>query len=174
MAGKDKYGHRETFPRFFKADYELQKKVGTGTLDPNTVSKVQTYLDSVQADITPELRAHLDAINLALAEARKVNYEREAFLPQILKPLMDTKSLGGMYHEMMICRISSFVLTFLEDVRKLDNDVIDIVTAYTKVAKLMMDLKIKDETNPHGQSFLSEIRNACKRYYDKQSAAIRG
>jgi hypothetical protein len=166
-----KYGYKESFPRFFKADFELQQKVGTGTLDAEAVANVQAYLDSVQADITPELRAALSDIESALAAVKDISYNREEFLPPITKSLMNVKSLSGTFHEMMVCRVSAFLLTFLEDVRKLDKDVADIVGAYIKVAKTLLDLKIKDETNPHGQSFLAEIRNACKRYYDKQAAA---
>lgn len=174
MAKKDKYGYRETFPRYYKADFELQQKVGTGTLDAEAVSKVQGYLDSVQSDVTPQLRQDLIVIENALAEAKKVSYDREQFLGTITKPLMNVKSLSGMFHEMMVCRVSAFVLTFLEDVRKFDDDVAEIIGAYLKVANTLMDLKIKEETNPHGQSFLAEIRNACKRYYDKQAASVKG
>lgn len=174
MAGKDKYGYRESLPRFFKADYELQKKVGTGTLDQNSVAKTQQFLDSVQVDVVPQLTEYLNEMEAVLKDARAVSYGREEFLPKITKPLMNIKATSGMFQEMMVCRVSSFVLTFLEDVRKFDNDVADIIGAYIKVTKTLMALKIKDETNTHGQSFLTEIRNACKRFYDKQANAVKG
>jgi len=174
VAKKDKYGYKESLPRFFKADIELQKKVGTGSLDNGTIGKAQAYLDSIQTDITPQLREYLMQMETALAHAREINYGREEFLPQVTKPLMDIKSISGMFHEMMVCRVSSFVLTFVEDVRKFDADVTEILSAYIKVVKTLLDLAIKDETNPHGQSFINEIRAAIKRYYDKQAAAKRG
>ncbi len=170
MAKKIKYGHRESFPRYFKADFELQQKIGTGTLDAGAVAEVQKYLDSVQADITPELQGYLAQIDAALADARGMTYDREQFLPAITRPLMDMKSMSGMFHEMMVCRISSFMLTFIEDVRRLDNDMMEIMSAYVKVTRAVLDLKIREETNPYGQNFLAEIRSACKRYYDKQAA----
>lgn len=172
MAKKEKYGHRETYPRFFKADHELQNRIGTGSLDPEALAKAHEYMSKVQTDIVPELRANLDHITGALAEARKINYDREEFLPGIVKPLMNVKSLSGMFQELMVCRVSAFLLTFLEDVKKFDNDVADIIEAYTKVANTLLDLKIREETNPHGQSFLTEIRNACKRYYDKHAEKV--
>ncbi|HEY8964343.1 MAG TPA: hypothetical protein VIN59_07785 [Alphaproteobacteria bacterium] len=172
MAKKDKYGHRESFPRFYKADHELQQRVGTGQLDPDVITKAQDYMNNVQTDIMPELRKYLDEVTGTLSEARKINYQREEFLPSIVRPLMNIKSVSGMFKELMICRVSAFVLTFLEDVKKFDNDIVDIIEAYTKVVKTLMDLKIKDETNPHGQSFLTEIRNACKRYYDKHAENV--
>lgn len=174
MAGKDKYGYKESFPRYLKADFELQQKVGTGSMDPEAVAKVQNYLDSVKTDVTPQLKELLAELEKSLGEAREVKYEREQFLPKILRPLMNVKSISGMFHEMMICRVSAFILTFLEDVRKFDDDIVDIIAAYVKVIRTLMDLKIKDEINPHGQSFLAEIRSACKRYYEKQSSAIKG
>jgi hypothetical protein len=174
MAKKEKYGHRDTFPRYFKADFELQQKVGTGTLDADAVSKVQAFLDQQVADVGPQLREMLADMDRILAASKETGYDREQFLPDITRPLMNIKAMSGMFHEMMVCRVSAFMLTFLEDVRKFDNDVVDIVGAYLKVAKTLLDLKIKEETNPHGQSFLQEIRNACKRYYDKQAAAVKG
>lgn len=174
MAKKDKYGYKESLPRFFKADVELQKKVGTGSLDNGSVGKAQAYLDSIKTDIAPQLRESLMLMETALANAREVNYGREEFLPDVTKPLMDIKSVSGMFHEMMICRVSSFVLTFVEDVRKFDADVTQILMAYVKVVKTLLDLGIKDETNPHGQNFINEIRAATKRYYDKQAAAKGG
>lgn len=174
MAKKEKYGHRDTFPRYFKADFELQQKIGTGSLDAEAVAKVQAMLDAVKVDIVPELRGLLDDMSKILTEAKGTGYDREQFLPNITKPLMNIKAMSGMFHEMMVCRVSAFLLTFLEDVRKFDNDIAEIIGAYLKVTKTLLDLKIKEETNPHGQSFLQEIRNACKRYYDKQTAAVKG
>lgn len=167
MARKDKYAQGTSFPRFYKADLALQQKIGTGPLDPTAVARMQDYLDSVQVDITPRLRELLNTLETAITQAAPVAYDRDAFLPGISRPLMEIKSESGMFHEMMVCRVSSFVLTFLEDVRKLDRDVLDIISAYVKVARMLLDLKIQDEKNPVGQSCLSEIRNATKRYYDK-------
>jgi hypothetical protein len=174
MAKKDKYAPRETLPRFYKADFELQKKIGTGTLDFATVAKMQAYLDALTTDVTPELRGHMDEILKILSEIQAMEYNREEFLPQITRALMNMKAISGMFHHMAVCRISAFLLTFLEDVRKFDNDVFEIVTAFTTVTKTLLDMNIRQETNPLGQTFLTEIRSACKRYYDKQAAAIKG
>jgi len=172
MAGKDKYGYKETYPRFYKADNELQQRVGTGTIDPATIAKAQDYMNAVNTDITPSLREDLHKIAGALAEARKISYDREEFLPHVTRPLMNIKSLSGMFNELMVCRVSAFMLTFLEDVKKFDNDIADIIDAYMKVVRTLLDLKIRDETNPHGQSFLTEIRAATKRYYEKHAANV--
>ena len=172
MAKKDKYGYRENPPRYFKADFELQQKIGTGQLDPEVIAKVQTYLDEVKIDVTPDLRNSLDVIASNLDEAKALTYDREQFLPAITRALMNIKATSGMFHQMMVCRVAAFVLTFLEDIKKFDNDIVEIITAYIKVTRTLMDMNITDETNAHGQQFLQEIRGACKRYYDKQSAAV--
>jgi hypothetical protein len=174
MARKDKYGFRESLPRFYKSDYELQQKAGTGTLDAEKIAKLQTYLDNVQVDIVPQLLESLGALQVSADEAAQINYGREEFLPQITKSIMDIKSNSGMFHEMAVCRISSFMLTFLDDVRKCDQDILNIIAAYIKVIKMLLDLKIKQETDPVGQTCLAEIRNVTKRYYDKSAAAIKG
>ena len=172
MAKKDKYKHSETFPRFYKADVELQQRIGTGTLDPAVIARAQEYMNTDAVDIAPELRMYMDQLAASVAEARKINYQREEFLPGILRSLMNIKSDSGMFQQMMVCRISAFVLTFLEDVQKFDNDIVEILDAYMKVTRTLLDLDIRDETNPHGQSFLTEIRAACKRYYEKHAANI--
>lgn len=174
MTKKDKYGPRETLPRYFKADFELQQKVGTGQLDATAVARVQDYLDKVDIDVTADLRASMDVIAANLDEARALSYDREQFLPVISRELMNIKAMSGMFRQMMVCRVSAFVLTFLEDIKKVDNDVLGILAVYLNVVRSLMDRKITDDTNAHGQAFLQEIRAACKRYYDKQSAAVKG
>lgn len=174
MAGKDKYGYREYFPRYYKADTELQQKVGTGALNADDVAKAQSFLDSANIDVSDSLREKIKNIESIILDVKNIDYDREEFLPKITRPLMDIKADSGMFNQMMICRVSAFLLTFLEDVRKLDNSVLDIMDVYTKVVKTLLDMKITDETNDHGQSFLSELRNACKRYYDKNAENIKG
>lgn len=167
MVKKDKYANTQGYPRFYKADTELQKKIGAGPLDQSVVAKVQAYMDSNKVDIKPELRMHLAEIVVMLGQIQATGMN-ETYIPVITRELMNIKSLSGMFQEMMICRISAFLLTFLEDARKFDNHVIEIVAAYTRVTKALLGLNIRDETNPHGQEFLTEIRNACRRYHGKQ------
>lgn len=168
MAKKDKYAHTDGYPRFYKADFELQKKIGTGPLDQGVVAKVQAYLDSAKPDVKPQLRLHLAEIVMMIGTIESTGM-KETYIPIITRELMNIKSISGMFHEMMICRVSAFLLTFLEDARKFDRYVVEIVAAYTRVTKILLDMNIKEETNPHGQAFLTEIRNACRRYHGKQA-----
>lgn len=171
-AKKDKYAKTDGFPRFYKADFELQKKIGAGPLDQGVVAKVQAYLDSAKPDVKPQLRLYLAEIVMMIGTIESTGM-KETYIPIITRELMNIKSLSGMFHEMMICRVSAFVLTFLEDARKFDSHVVEIVSAYTRVINVLLTMSIKEETNPVGQELLTEIRNACRRYHGKQAIIMK-
>ena len=170
MAGKDKYGFRESFPRFLKPDSELKAKVGSGGIATDVVSEAQNYLAARQTDVAPQLGTYLLALEAGIDEARNATTAKDQLLPRIAKPVMNLKATSGMFGEMMLCRVSALVLTFLEDVRRLDADILLIMSAYLKVAKTLIHLKIRSETDPAGQVLLVEMRQACNRYYERQSA----
>lgn len=169
MAGKDKYGFRESFPRFLKPDSELKAKVGSGGIATDVVAQAQDHRAALQTDVTPQLGTFLLALQAGIDEARNATTAQEKLLPRITKPVMNLKATSGMFGEMMLCRVSALVLTFLEDVRRLDGDVLLIMAAYLKIAKTLLHHRIRSETDPAGQVLLVEIRRACTRYYERQS-----
>ncbi|NBU58515.1 MAG: hypothetical protein EBS23_01810 [Betaproteobacteria bacterium] len=169
MAGKDKYGFRESFPRFFKPDTELKSKVGGGGVDADLLSEAHTYLEGLDTNVAPQIAAYLLALQAALDEARTAAATPTA-LPRLTKPIMNVKATSGMFGDMMLCRVSTLVLTFLEDIRTVDADILRIVDSYCKVAKILIHHGIRSETDPNGQALLVEIRQACNRYYARQSA----
>lgn len=174
MNRKDKYAARDGFPRFFRASAELQQKIGTnGTVDTATIERMQGYLDAVKIDVIPLLRERLDTIDERVASTRGIAYEREEFLNGILRPLMDVKSISGMFHWPTVSRLSGFVLTFIEDVRRLDNNVLDIVDAHNRSVRLLLDRGTPQGGETHATAFLTEIRNATRRYYEKYASAVR-
>lgn len=170
---KDKYAARDGFPHFFKASAELQQKIGTGSVDTATLQRMQSYLDAVKIDVIPLLRERLVTLDERIAAARTVSYEREEFLNSILRPLMDIKSISGMFHWPVVSRISGFVLTFVEDVRRLDDNVLDIVDAHNRSVRLLLDRGTPEGSESHGTAFLTEIRNATRRYYEKFASSIK-
>lgn len=169
MAGKDKYGYRESFPRFFKPDSELKSKVGDGGVASDLVAEAQSYLGGLDTDIAPQLGSYLLALHSILDEARTAASTPATLLPRLSKPIMNLKATSGMFGQMMLCRVSAQVLTFLEDIRTIDGDVLRILDAYGKVAKILIHLGITSETDPAGQMLLVEIRHACNRYYAKHA-----
>jgi len=167
MAGKEKFGYRPSSSSLFKSDSDLKSRVGNGVLDPAAVVEAQRYLDTLQTDIAPQLGAYVLALQAAVDDARAGSAPQH--LARLSRALMDVKAMSGMFGEMMLCRVSALLLTFLEDVRRLDGEVLQIVDTYLKVAKTLIHLKIRSETDAAGQTLLVEIRRACTRYYEKQS-----
>lgn len=174
MAKKDKYGWRETFPRYYKADLELQQKVGTGTIDPKVIEAMQERMQAIATDITPELQKDLAVIEAARSAAHAQPYDGDMHRPAIVRAIMNIKSNGGMFGHLMVSRVAAHILSFLEDVKKLDPDVLEILGAFTKVTSVMLAKDMRDEKSAEGQVLLNEVRNACNRYHEKQQAAIAG
>jgi len=169
MAGKAKYGYRASVPRFFKPDSELKSKVGDGGVATDLVSEAQSYLEGLDTDVAPQLGIDLLALQAILDEARTAASAPTTLLPRLTKPIMNLKATSGMFGQMMLCRVSALVLTFADDIRTIDPDVLRILDAYSKVAKILIHLGITSETDPAGQKLLVEIRQACNRYYAKHT-----
>lgn len=169
MAGKEKFGYRASSPKFFKPDSGLKNKVGNGAPDRAAVGEAQRYLDTLETDIAPQLGTYVLALQTAVDDARGASALLPEHLARLSRPLMDVKAMSGMFGEMMLCRVSAMLLAFLEDVRRLDAEVLQIVDTYLKVAKTLIHLKLRSETDPAGQVLLVEIRQACTRYYEKHA-----
>jgi hypothetical protein len=169
MAGKDKYGYRKSVPRFFKPDSELKSKLGDGGVSTDLVSEAQSYLRDLDTDVAPQLGIDLLALQAILDEARTAASAPAKILPRLTNPIMNLKATSGMFGQMMLCRVSALVLTFLDDIRTVDGDVLRILDTYAKVAKVLIHLRMTSETDPAGQTLLVEIRQACNRYYARHS-----
>lgn len=154
-------------PRVIKARKTLQAKIGTGRVDPKLIEEMQNYLDNLVVDYKPIAKRYIDRIEELLAEMPQNNYDREYYLNELMKPVMDMKATGGMFNEHVISNISGTVLRLLENTHNLDDDMVQIVKVHNASIRSALALGVRSMEDQRAQKLVMEIKKACKRYIDK-------
>ncbi len=165
-------GLEEKFPRVIKANNLLQQKIGTGKLDPFILDRIQAYLDSVSVDFEKIAEPHMKKIMMLMEEIPRNDYGREEFIEELVKPIMELKATGGVFNEPVIANVSGMVLGILENVRKLDDDMLDIIKVHNRAINTIIKTSIKTVDDRRAIEILAEIKHACMRYYNRNRTAM--
>lgn len=167
-------GLEERLPRVIKANNLLQQKVGTGKIDPFVLEKIQSYLDSVTIDFNEIAEPHLIKIKMLMDEAGRSPYGREDFIEEMVKPIMELKATGGVFNEPVIANVSGMVLGILENVRRLDDDMLDILRSHNIAINTIVHAGIRNVDDRRAIDLMAELKQACMRYYNRTRAASMG
>ena len=91
----------------------------------------------------------------------------EQVIADIVNIVMQMKSNGSMFHFQLVSMTSDVMLRFLENVRKLDEDFLDIFAVYIKVIDIILNKKLTGNGGREGYVLTQELHSACLRYYTK-------
>ena len=59
------------------------------------------------------------------------------------------------------------MLSFLEHIKELNDDAVEIIDAHEKTLTLIVTRDIKNDGGQMGKQLITELENACARYYRK-------
>ena len=76
--------------------------------------------------------------------------EDQAF-EMLLFPLVQLKSHGTMFSYPIVTEISSMLINFLEVIKNLDKDAIDVIMAHKMTLKAVLMSRIKNDDNDQGR-----------------------
>lgn len=154
--------------RVLKATHLLQAKVGGGTIDEKKIERSQKVIDKNKIDFRPLAREFLDILAGEIEEIRGAGIATFRNVPDKLsQPVMEIKANAAMFGYALVGRLATTVLHFLETVKKLDEDVLDIVEAHHKTLSLLIDNKVAGEGGEYGEKLETELNDALKRYFTK-------
>ncbi len=159
-------------PVFTPASKALKKKVGDGGIPAHILKKAQDYLDSNPVDFTPYAAHYLEQLVDARNAITKGDMDAEAGLKKIVDTVMQMKSNGSMFHYQLVSMISDVMLRFMEHVKAVDKDFIDILNVYLKVLEIVINKKITGNGGREGYALTQELHYACERYYSKNGIEI--
>ncbi len=118
-------------------------------------------------DFAPYARRFLERLELIRKDIEKGNMHEEKALADIVNIIMQLKSNGSMFHYQLISMVSDVMLHFLENVKKLDADFVDILSVYNKVLDIILNKKLTGNGGREGYVLTQELHSACLRYYTK-------
>jgi hypothetical protein len=155
-------------PTFTNPKNRLKEKVGDGGIPAHFIKQCQDYLESNPVDFSPFARRFLERLEMIrkdIENNRKDNAEQT--LEDIVNIIMQMKSNGSMFHYQLISMTSDVMLRFLENVKKLDEDFLDIFAVYIKVGDIILKKKLTGNGGREGYVLTQELHSACLRYYAK-------
>lgn len=153
--------------RLIQPENTLKKKVGNGGFNESDLAKAQSAIENNTVDFKPIAIDLLKDLDKALAAVNENGTETEEALGPILDPLMKLRAQGSLFHYPTITHVSDIVVDFLDTVKAVDSDIIEILTAYKQSAKAILAHEIQDEANGISVRLVDELKGACQRYREK-------
>lgn len=145
----------------------LKAKVGSGGFSKDNIEKAQAKLEQNDIDFRPIATQYLEEVSSTIVAYDSAK-SKETLL-KVLDPLMQLRAQGTLFHYPSITVISDIIVDFLDFHEKIDDQIIEIVRAYTKTAGLILDREIKKAEDPICKAFTNELSAACDRYNNKSN-----
>ena len=152
-----------------KANYRLQQKVGMGKIEAGTVKDMQNVIDDNKVDFSPVGLGILKKLEAALTEAA-VSPDTKMIKESFTAPVMELKANAGIFHYALIGNLANIMLSFLEAIKTVDKDAIDIVQAHHDTIRVIIMRSMKGDGGDAGKKLSLELEQACQRYYNKKFA----
>lgn len=159
-------------PKIIKASLDLQKRVGTGTIDDHKVQQAQKVISENKIEFGPIARPHLDEMRrlvAAISQSRGDMSDRE-IMQALMAPTMNIKANAATFNYPLISGLTGIVLTFLEDVRRYDKKVLQIVDLLHKTILLVLARKMTGDGGVQGMALQEAFRDLCQKFVRKLNA----
>lgn len=157
--------------KIIKASTMLQQKAGTGDVDVKKVEKAEHSIQSNNEDFLPIASEFLDRLELGVARARQETAPMAERIDGMTKPVMELKANARMFKYDLVTSLANIMLGFLENIKDLDRDAIEIVAAHHTTLKAIIIKKMKGDGGANGSLLKAELEDACQRYFRKRKTA---
>lgn len=157
--------------KIIKASTMLQQKAGTGDVDVKKIEKAEHAIQNNNEDFLPISAEFLDRLELGVSRARQDGVSMADKIAGMTKPVMELKANARMFKYDLITSLANIMLGFLENIKELDNDAIDIVAAHHTTLKAIIIKKMKGDGGANGSLLKAELEDACQRYFRKRKPA---
>lgn len=143
----------------------IKEKVGSGGLDEKIIARAQTLIESNAEDFTPIASSLLDIMDAEIGKAQSGQAKGEAAIEAIIYPAMQLKAQGTMFQYPLITDISGTLVGFLEVIRDINPDALEIVIAHKTAIRAVLRAQIKGDGGAQGEALRAELRDACTRFF---------
>ncbi|MDD3021877.1 MAG: hypothetical protein PHX61_12995 [Alphaproteobacteria bacterium] len=157
----------DTKVRIYKASKSLQLKAGVGDLTPDKIMKADRVIEDNDIDFSEISNDFLMGLLEGIRKAKAGAGTSDELTSGLIRPVMSLKAHGKMFKFDLVTALADIVLGFLEHIKELDADVIDIVEAHHKTLSLIISKGIKGDGGGSGPLLKAELNDACRRYYTK-------
>ncbi len=160
----------EKAARIIKADLMLRAKIGTGSLDPAVIMRCQNVMEKNDIDFSPIAKEYLNQLSEALEQVKNNIVSGRSAIQALTEPVMQLKANAKIFHYELIGNLANIMLNFLEHIKELDSTALEIVEAHHKTLSIIISQKMTGKGSVLGKKLEDELKNACKRYAQKQKS----
>lgn len=153
----------------YKANFMLQQKVGSGPIDERVIAQSQKVMDENDVDFTPMGLDFLSKLKTAINQAGDASIDMKIRKQALTAPVMELKANASIFGYPLIGNLANIMLSFLEAITEIDGDAIQIVGAHHTTLHAIVIKKMKGEGGEHGAIFISELKDACARYFARRA-----
>ncbi len=151
--------------KVYKANYMLQSKIGSGPIDAEIVEQAQKVMDENTVDFAPLAKEFLDKLQQAVEHARGGEQSMDEMIAEMTGPVMQLKANAGTFNYDLIGNLANIMLSFLEGIKEMDKNAIEIVAAHHTTLTAIVNNKMKGDGGDYGRQMEQELKDACKRYF---------
>lgn len=155
--------------KVYKADKQLQTRVGTGKVSKDVVEKVQKNVEEKSVDFEPMAHEFLQQLTEAVEQA-KGNYDEDmkVIYERVANPVMQLKANASMFGYPLIGDLANIMLSFLESLSEIDDAIIQIIEANKKTWQVIIAKQMKGDGGDYGKALRAELQGVCERYLKKK------
>lgn len=147
----------------------LKEKAGDGGIPLRLIENAQAFIKNNDIDYSPYASDLIDEIQKLLKELKETDNRRtqKHILQFIIENIMHIKAHGGMFGYNIMTTIAGKTLTFLDDDKKINEDLFNIIEAHNISIKLIISHKNKGDGGAEGKALVTELDQAINRYLKK-------
>lgn len=161
--------------KIIKANTQLQTKAGIGEVDTARIEKAEKVIQNNTEDFVEIASGFLSRLEDSVTRARddhgKNQLPMAGKIAGMTQPVMELKANARMFKYDLVTALANVMLGFLENIKDLDSDAIEIVAAHHTTLKIIIMKKMKGDGGTNGALLRTELEDACERYFKRRSGA---
>ena len=156
---------RQRDAEMIKPPNRLKEKVGSGGIDPLLIERAEQFLQSNSVEFAPIAEMYFGVLEDSIQRILKEDIIGEDAFDALLYPLVQLKAHGGMFQYPLVTEISSMLINFLEVIRSMDKDAVDVILAHKMTLRAVLTSRIQNGSSPQGRALIKALKEACMRYF---------
>lgn len=162
---EQKRGKSYTSCQILEPNKDLQRKIGTGSLDEKNIVLGQKTLEIIRVNFLPMAQDLADQLNTAIIIAEQDEAKSQLSLDNFHFPITQLKVNGIIFKYDLISNLSAIIMKFIENLKELDDFAIQIIRAYHTTLTHIINQEMEGTGGENGNHLYEELGDACKRYY---------
>ena len=157
--------------KIIKATQDLQIKAGSGEIEASRIKRAEETIEMNTHDFVPTAEEFLKRLESGIRTARTGVGTEADLIAGMTRPVMELKANARMFKYDLVTSLANIMLGFLENVKELDKDAIQIVDAHHKTLSAIVLKKMSGNGGANGALLQTELEDAVERYFSKRRKA---